>query len=111
MCTRFHHTHRHFLQKKKSENDKAVFPQPHLTPDSSRYIELFVKKSIPNHKFKAYASTFWGFLCLGRLISVPVALKLSPARMLFGSIIGVAVAGMRVCVCFSSRGPDLSVQN
>lgn len=44
------------------------------------------------HKVAGYLpSLFWGFITLGRLISIPVSSKVKPATMVFINVVGVVV--------------------
>ncbi|XP_039083348.1 major facilitator superfamily domain-containing protein 4A isoform X2 [Hyaena hyaena] len=53
------------------------------------------------HKVAGYLpSLFWGFITLGRLISIPISSKVKPATMVFVNVVGV-VATFLVLLVFS----------
>ncbi|XP_042740117.1 major facilitator superfamily domain-containing protein 4A isoform X2 [Lagopus leucura] len=55
------------------------------------------------HKVAGYLpSLFWGFITLGRLISIPVSYRMKPATMVFINVIGVLITFLLLLIFSSS---------
>ncbi|NWI13309.1 MFD4A protein, partial [Crypturellus soui] len=55
------------------------------------------------HKVAGYLpSLFWGFITLGRLISIPVSYRMKPATMVFINVVGVLVTFLLLLIFSSS---------
>uniref|UniRef100_A0A8D2MLB3 Major facilitator superfamily domain containing 4A n=1 Tax=Zonotrichia albicollis TaxID=44394 RepID=A0A8D2MLB3_ZONAL len=55
------------------------------------------------HKVAGYLpSLFWGFITLGRLISIPVSYRMKPATMVFINVVGVLVTFLLLLLFWSS---------
>ncbi|KAI1231031.1 hypothetical protein IHE44_0008476 [Lamprotornis superbus] len=55
------------------------------------------------HKVAGYLpSLFWGFITLGRLISIPVSYRMKPATMVFINVVGVLITFLLLLIFSSS---------
>ncbi|KAI4537130.1 hypothetical protein MG293_013333 [Ovis ammon polii] len=69
-------------------------PEPQVQGAYSAFVYSYaVEKPLSvGHKVAGYLpSLFWGFITLGRLISIPVSSRVKPATMVFINVVGVVV--------------------
>ncbi|XP_007523192.1 major facilitator superfamily domain-containing protein 4A isoform X1 [Erinaceus europaeus] len=72
----------------------VLFMTDGMTGTYSAYVYSYaVEKPLSvSHKVAGYLpSLFWGFITLGRLISIPVSSRVKPATMVFINVVGVVV--------------------
>ncbi|XP_045312207.1 major facilitator superfamily domain-containing protein 4A isoform X6 [Leopardus geoffroyi] len=72
----------------------VLFMTDGMTGEYSAFVYSYaVEKPLSvGHKVAGYLpSLFWGFITLGRLISIPISSKVKPATMVFVNVVGVVV--------------------
>uniref|UniRef100_A0A673T685 Major facilitator superfamily domain-containing protein 4A n=2 Tax=Suricata suricatta TaxID=37032 RepID=A0A673T685_SURSU len=81
----------------------VLFMTDGMTGEYSAFVYSYaVEKPLSvGHKVAGYLpSLFWGFITLGRLISIPISSKVKPATMVFVNVVGV-VATFLMLLIFS----------
>uniref|UniRef100_A0A2K6N3P5 Major facilitator superfamily domain containing 4A n=1 Tax=Rhinopithecus bieti TaxID=61621 RepID=A0A2K6N3P5_RHIBE len=90
--------------KFQSHPDEFAFSQPHVEaslvtplPERGAYSAFVYSYAVEKplsvgHKVAGYLpSLFWGFITLGRLLSIPISSRMKPATMVFINVVGVVV--------------------
>ncbi|XP_057171019.1 major facilitator superfamily domain-containing protein 4A isoform X1 [Ursus arctos] len=81
----------------------VLFMTDGMTGEYSAFVYSYaVEKPLSvGHKVAGYLpSLFWGFITLGRLISIPISSKVKPATMVFINVVGVVMT-LLVLLVFS----------
>uniref|UniRef100_A0A5F9DII2 Major facilitator superfamily domain-containing protein 4A n=1 Tax=Oryctolagus cuniculus TaxID=9986 RepID=A0A5F9DII2_RABIT len=80
----------------------VLFMTDGMTGEYSAFVYSYaVEKPLSvGHKVAGYLpSLFWGFITLGRLISIPVSSRVKPATMVFINVVGVLVTFLFLLIC------------
>lgn len=80
----------------------VLFMTDGMTGEYSAFVYSYaVEKPLSvGHKVAGYLpSLFWGFITLGRLISIPVSSRMKPATMVFINVVGVLVTFLFLLIC------------